>query len=211
MQNPLLRTILLGGILFPALLMTVAALFALSLGGLPNGAQLQPTSNPAFLQILWQGNPWETVKLVLVEKPLVMIEHLNPETGLQVWGLFYYAGTVLMYLLVAAFTALHLGRLRNSTARQYVLFIAGTATVLISVTYLRLAACCTGGPGWAIDTWLLTKVVTPNPGVVDWMFIYERVQPSLPILQAVMLAGGMAMLCLWYLDTRETSSRHQAL
>lgn len=211
MQNPLLRTILLGGILFPALLMTVAALFALSLGGLPNGAQLQPTSNLAFLQILWQGNPWETVKLVLVEKPLVMVEHLNPETGLQVWGLFYYAGTVLMYLLLASFTALHLGRLRNSTTRQHILFITGTATVLISVTYLQLAACCTNGPGWAVDTWLLTKVVAPNPGVVNWMHIYERVQPSLPLLQAGMLAGGIAMLYLWYLGTMETPTRHQAL
>lgn len=211
MQNLHLRTVLLGGILFPVLLTTVAVLFALPLGGLPNGAQLQPTSNLAFLQILWAGNPWETVKLVLVEKPLVMIEHLDPETGLQVWGMFYYAGTVLMYLLIAAFTALHLGRFRNSTTGQYALFIAGTATVLISVTYLRLAACCTGGPGWVVDTWLLTKVVTPNSGVVDWMFIYERVQPSLPILQAVMLTGGMAMLSLWYLATRETASRHHAL
>jgi len=206
MQISLLRIFLLAGILFPVLLITVILLFALLLGGLPNDVQLQPTVNLAFLQILWQGNPWETVKLVLVDKPLVMVEHLDHGSGLQLWGMFYYAGTVLVYLLTATFTALHLRRLRTSTTRQIVLFATGTAAVLISVTYLKLAACCTGGPGWVLDTWLLTYVFTPNTGGMDWMLVYERLQPWLSALQASMLVAGMAILCRWHLGTRKTAA-----
>jgi hypothetical protein len=207
MQHPLLRTFLLGGIFFPALLMIVSVLFALLLGGLPNGVQLQATSNPAFLQILWQSNPWETVKLVLVDKPLVVVERLDHGSGLQVWGMFYYAGAVLMYLLVSAFTALYWRGLRNSTTRQRVLFAAGTAAVLIGVTYVQHAACCGSGPGWVLETWLRAKAYTPNPGAMNWVLVYQRMQPWLPALQTGVLVGGMAMLYLWYLSAMKTVIR----
>ena len=202
MQNSLLRTFLIGGIVFLALLAVVNILFALLLGGLPNGVQLQATSNLAFLQILWQDNHWETVKLVLIDKPLVVIEQLHHGTGLQVWGMFYYAGTVLVYLLVSAFTALHWSTLMNSSAKQRVLFTAGVVTVLIGVTCLRLAACCTSSPGWVLDTWLLAKVYTPNLGAVNWVLVYESTKPWLPMLQTGVLVGGMAMLYRWRLSAR---------
>lgn len=202
MQNSLLRTFLIGGIVFLALLAVVNVLFALLLGGLPNGVQFQATSNLAFLQILWQDNPWETVELVLIDKPLVVIEQLHHGTGLQVWGMFYYAGTVLVYLLVSAFTALHWSALMNSSAKQRVLFTAGVVTVLIGVTCLRLAACCTSSPGWVLDTWLLAKVYTPNLGAVNWMLVYAFTKPWLPMLQTGVLVGGMAMLYRWRLSAR---------
>ena len=208
MQHPLLRTLMLGGILFLAILITVSMLFALLLGGLPNGVEFQATTNLAFLQILWQGNPWETVKLVLVDKPLVVVEHLDHGTGLQVWGMFYYSGAVLMYLLVSAFTALHWRGLRNSTTKQRVLFAAGTAFVLIGITYFQHAACCTSGPGWALETWLRAKAYTPNPGGMNWVLVYQRMQPWLPAMQTGMLVGGMAMLYLWYLSARKTVIRY---
>ena len=202
MQNSVLRTFLIAGIVFLALLAVVNILFALLLGGLPNGVQLQATSNLAFLQVLWQDNPWETVKLVLIDKPLVVIEQLHHETGLQVWGMFYYVGTVLVYLLVSAFTALHWSALMNSSAKQRVLFTAGVVTVLIGVTCLRLAACCTSSPGWVLDAWLLTKVYTPNLGAVNWILVYESTKPWLPMLQTGVLVGGMAMLYRWRLSAR---------
>jgi len=208
MQQSLLRTFMLGGILFPALLIIVNVLSALLLGGLPNGVQFQATTNLAFLQILWQSNPWETVKLVLVDKPLVVVERLDHGTGLQVWGMFYYAGAVLMYLLVSAFIALHWRALRNSTTKQRVLFAAGTATVLIGVTYMQHAACCTSGPGWALEAWLRTKAYTPNPGGLNWVLVYQRMKPWLPALQTGLLVGGMAMLYLWYLSARKMVIPH---
>ena len=191
--------------MFPALLMTVILLFALMLGSLPNGVQLEATMDLAFLQILWQSNPWETVKLVLVDKPLMVVEHHNNGTGLQIWGLFYFANTVLVYLLASLFTALQRQRLINSTARQRLLFAAGTVAVLVSVTYLRRAGCCTGGPGWVLDTWLVAKVYIPDLGSVNWMSIYQRAHPWLPLLQKAMLVGGIAMLYQWYLGAKQDS------
>jgi hypothetical protein len=194
MQRFLLRTLLASGILFPALLIIVIVLFGLLLGGLPNGVQFQPTTNLAFLQILWQGNPWETVKLVLVHKPLLVIEHLEPETGLQLWNMSYYAGTVFMYLLVSIYTAWHWRRLRISSTKQRLFFAAGTAALLIGVTYLQHAACCSSGPGWVLETWLRAKAFTPDIGMVSWIQVYQLMLPLLPVLQMGLLLGGMAML-----------------
>ncbi|VAW80322.1 hypothetical protein MNBD_GAMMA15-1379 [hydrothermal vent metagenome] len=200
MQPSLLRFFLTGIILFPALLIIVCALFALLLRDLPNSVQFQPTTNLSFLQILWQSNPWETIKLVFVDKPLVVIEHIDHATGTQVWAMFYYAGTLLMYLLVAALASLHWKNLKNSTAKQLVLFTAGAAAVLISFTYLQRAACCTSGHGWVLETWLLGKAYTPSLGSVNWIEIYQHLHPRLPVLQLGMLVSGMVILIRWHLS-----------
>ena len=186
------------------LVIAVVVLFALLLGGLPNSARLPVTSNMALLQILWQDSPWATIKLVLVDEPLVVIEQVQQATGLQVWGMFYFPGTLLVYLLASAFAASHWSDLVYSSARQRVLFTAGIATLLIGVTYLRRAACCTSNPAWVLDTFLLAKVYTPGPGTVDWMQVYEHLKPWLPILQTGTVLGGMAMLYRWRLNTKSS-------
>ena len=200
MQNSFLRLSVLAGGVFLALLTLAIILFVVLLGGLPSGAQLQAGSNLALLQVLWEDNPWETVKLALSEVPLLVIEEVHQETGLQVWGMFYYAGTALVYLLVSAFTAWHWRALLDSPVTQRILFMAGVVTLLIGVSYLRLAACCTSNPSWVLDTFLLAKVYTPNVGTVNWVQIYERIEPWMTILQTATVVGGMAMLYRWRLS-----------
>jgi hypothetical protein len=202
MQNSFLRLSLLGGVVFLALLTLAVVLFVVLLGGLPSGSQLQASSNLPLLQVLWEDNPWETVKLALSEVPMVVIEEVHQETGLQVWGMFYYAGTALVYLLVSAFTAWHWRDLLDSPATQRILFMAGVVSLLIGVSYLRLAACCTSNPSWVLDTFLLAKVYTPNVGTVNWVQIYERIEPWMTILQTATVVGGMAMLYRWRLSAR---------
>ncbi len=203
MQQSLLRIFLIGSIIFPTLLLAVSTVFALLLGSPPNGVQFEASLNWAFLQVLWQDNPWETLKLVLVDKPLVLVEHLDHQTGLQVWGMFYFAGTVLVYLLVSAFAAWHWRRLLHSGGRQRLLFAAGAVAVLLGATYLRRGECCTSGPGWVLGTWLLARLYTPGPDAVHWMRIYESLRPWLPVLQTGMLVGGTAMLYGWHLSKRK--------
>ena len=206
MQTSFLRISLLGGAIFVALLTLFIILFAVLLGGLPSGAQLQAGSNLALLQVLWEDNPWETVRLALSEVPLVVIEEVHQETGLQVWGMFYYAGTALVYLLVSAFTAWHWRALLDSPVTQRMLFMAGVVTLLIGASYLRLAACCTSNPSWVLDTFLLAKVYTPNVGTVNWVQIYQRIEPWMTILQTATVVGGMAMLYRWRLSAKSSAA-----
>jgi hypothetical protein len=172
MQNSSLHALPVGGAVFLVLVMVVIVLFALLLEGPPNNAQLQAISNLDLYQVLWRDNPWETVKLVLLDEPLLVIEQVQRETGLQVWGMFYFPCTVLAYLLVSDFAASHWGDFIRSSAKQRMLFTAGVVTVLTGATYLWLAACCTSDPGWVLDTMLLAKVYTPNLGAVNWMLLY---------------------------------------
>jgi hypothetical protein len=206
MYTLFLRTLLIAGITFPALMMIGVALLALSLGSLPNSVQIQPATDLAFLQILWRDNPWETIKLVLVDKPLVTVENSDPVTGLQVWGSFYYAGTLFVYLLASIFTAMNWKTLLNSSINQRVLFAAGIALMLIGVTYLRRTECCTSGHAWVLDTWLLARVYTPDMGTVNWLELYEHMRPWLPALQTATLVAGMTILYWWYLSRGKSIS-----
>jgi hypothetical protein len=205
MQNPFFRTLLICGIGFPVLLVVINLLFALFLGGLPNRVQFQAISDLAFLQILWQDNPWETIKLVWVDMPLGVVERLHDASGIQLWGMFYYAGTILVYLLVSAFTGFHWNRLMTGSGRQQLLYVTGVILVVIGVTYLRRAECCTSNPAWALETWLLAKASMPNPGVVNWIDLYQRVQPWLVAIQTGVLMIGLVMLYRWWLCVKPSA------
>ena len=202
MQNPFFRTLLIGGIGFPVLLVVMNLLFALFLGGLPNAVQLQVIPDLAFLQVLWQDNPWETIKLVWADVPLGVTERVHEVSGIQLWGIFYYAGTVLVYLLVSTFTGFHWNRLMAGSGRQHLLYLFGVILVLIGVTYLRRAECCTSSPAWVLETWLLAKAYMPNPGVVNWIDLYQGVQPWLVAVQTGVLMVGLVMLYRWWLGVR---------
>jgi hypothetical protein len=199
MLTTFLRITLTVSIVFLAISIIVNGVLALLMGSLPNNVQLPVGPGLDFLQILWQANPWETARLVFVDGPLVVIEQRQQETGLQVWGIFHYTGTVLVYLMISVFTAVHRGDLVNGSKKQRALFAAGLITVLIGVTYLRHAACCSSEPGWVLETWLLAKVYTPNAGAADWMLIYARIQPWLPLMQTGVLMSGVLMLYRWRL------------
>lgn len=197
MQTSLLRFTLIVSFVFLALLIIANGVFALLLGGLPNNVRLPISSSLDFLQILWQANPRETARLVFLDQPLFIIEQRQQGTGLQVWGIFHYAGTVLVYMMISAFTVLYRGDYRKSSHKQRALFASGLVSVLIGVTYIRHAACCTSEPGWVLETWLLTKVYTPNVGAVDWMLAYERIKPWTAAVQTGVLVSGVLMLYLW--------------
>lgn len=198
MPTYLARTTINGFLVLPLLFVTMIALSALLLGRLPNAVDALLINNLAFYQILWQGNPLEALKIVVIEKPVLVIEHLDNKSGLQVWGLFYYSGALLVYVLTSVFTAIHWRRLKSSPAKYRFLFVAGVTVSLIGVTYVQRIECCGGGPGWVLDTWLRTKVYTPNAGPVDWLLVYQRIEPWMPALQTGSLLIGFVLLYRWH-------------
>jgi len=198
MPTHLARTTIHGFLVLPLLFVTVIALSALLLGRLPNAVDALLINNLAFYQILWQDNPLEALKIVVMEKPVLVIEHLDNKSGLQVWGLFYYLGALLVYVLASVYTAIHWRRLKSSPAKYRFLFVAGVTVLLIGVTYVQRIECCGGGPGWVLDTWLRTKVYTPNAGPVDWLLVYQHIESWMPALQTGTLLIGLVLLYRWH-------------
>lgn len=194
MKMPLVPAVLSGSILFAFVITGATLLVALLLGGLPNSFQWEALSDPAFLKVLWQANPAETARLVLMEEPWLVVEQRQAATGLQLWGLYFYAGTLFVCLSVSIFTALCWRRLKAASVKQRVLFLVGLLLVVFSVMYLRLLACCGSGPGWVLETWLLSRAYMPDAGGLDWVRIYTLVQAWLPALQAATLLVGSWLL-----------------
>lgn len=207
MWRSIFHTLLTGCLVFLTITMLMVASLSLLLGNLPNNMYIPDTLNPGFLQILWQDNPLAMLKLVLVEKPLVVIEHFDQKTRTQVWGIFYFSATLLIYLLVSVLTAWQWKRLITCTMRQRLLFAFGALAMIIGVTYLRRAACCSGGANWILETWLLAKVSDPNQGLINWPSFYENIHTLLPLLQTGVILGGVASLFYWHLNTRQSPPR----
>ena len=204
MWRSILHTFLTGCLVFAAVTIALIVSLSLLLGSLPTDIRIPDTLNPGFLQIMWQDNPSAMLKLVLVEKPLLVIEHFDQKSGMQVWGIFYFSITLLVYLLVSALTAWQWQRLVSCTMGQRLQFALGAFAMIIGVTYLRRAACCSGGANWILETGLLAKVSDPHPGLINWMSVYEGIHSLLPLLQTGVILGGVASLYYWLRKTRQS-------
>ena len=195
MQNNAIRTILTGTLLLALLCFAVTAFTALLLGYVPNDVDPVLVGNWSFYQMLWRDNALETLKIALVENPLLVVERRDAETGQQVWGLYFYTGTLLIYTLASGFTAMRWQRLQYGAPKYRLFYLLGLIALLLGATYVRRMECCGSGPGWVFDTWLLARAYTPGVGPVDWIELYQVMEPWMWALQGGALLMGVI---LWY-------------
>lgn len=148
----------------------------------------------AFFLALAKDAPLTTLKLILVEQPFFIIQSQQKATGVTVWALHYFSFTVLLHLLVAFWLSAGLHRQGLSIHFGRITFI-GSVLLLLSSLYLRLAGCCTGGPNWIVQTWLLSLVFNPITASTAMIRLYEFLKDGFVVLQLCSaLAGGYLLL-----------------
>ncbi|MEK7207802.1 MAG: hypothetical protein AAB134_07985 [Pseudomonadota bacterium] len=180
-------------ILFGLLVAPIGFLAAF-VGGVPNQITTSFMEQWPLLKILWASNPGAAIQ-ILIQQPLMVIAHSEPANGMLTWRLFFYPVPLAVYLAVSIFTAIILrSGARGATLRRLVLLLPGMALLAFVATYVQIAACCTGGPRWALDIWLFSLAYNPLSTLIDWQQFYIRVEGIFSIVQAVLALLGVALL-----------------
>jgi len=163
-------------------------------GGLPDQIAAPFVEQWPLLKTLWASNP-AAARQILMQQPLIVIAHSEPGAAVPAWKLFFYPVPVTVQLLVAilAVTILR-ADLRGATRRRLVALLSGMAVLVFVMTYVQLAACCTGGPRWALDVWLFSRAYNPLDALVDWQALYSGIEGMLPFVQLALALFGMALL-----------------
>ncbi|OGI39803.1 MAG: hypothetical protein A2V91_03355 [Candidatus Muproteobacteria bacterium RBG_16_64_10] len=184
------RTLVFAMLIFLGLLAVEAGLLAAAVGRLPNDVAAPLADQFAMLVTLWRSNPMAALPH-LAQQAVIVIAHREPATGQQVWGLYYYPLTLIVHLAVAGVAARMLAAPMGR--RRLALLAAGGAALVIGVTYVRLAACCTVTSRWALDIALLAQAYDPTSTWLDWQALYAPLEPAFPYLQAGTLAAGIGL------------------
>ncbi len=184
------RTLAFATLIFLGLLAMEAGLLAAAVGRLPNDVAVPLVDQFAMLVTLWRSNPMAALPH-LAQQAVLVIAHHEPATGQQVWGLYYYPLALVVHLAVAVVAARMLAAPMDR--RRPALLASGGALLVLGVTYVRLAACCTVASRWALDIALLARAYDPTSTGLDWQALYARLEPAFPYLQAGTLVAGIGL------------------
>lgn len=176
---------------FVCLLALEVALLAVVVGRGPNAVTAPLAEQFALLATLWGSNPAAALPLI-AQQPVFLIAHNDPASSVPIWGLYYFPVTVLVHLAIAPLAALQLRRATGP--RHPALLAAGGAALVFAVTYTRLASCCTGGPRWALEIWLLALAFDPTSTLLDWSAMIVRLEGFFPYMQFAIGMTGIALL-----------------
>jgi hypothetical protein len=177
---------------FTFLIAVEVALMAAAVGRGPNTMTAPPVEQFALHTTLWGSNPAAALPLVM-QQPVFVIAHNDPAGSVPTWGLHFFPLTLLVHLAIATVTAWHWHR-SAGRRRQPGLLVAGGAALAFAVTYTRLASCCTGGPGWVLEIWLLALAFDPTSTLLDWAAIILRLGAFYSYLQFAIGLAGIALL-----------------
>lgn len=163
-------------------------------GGMPNQLDAPFAEQWPLLKILWASNPKAAIYIIL-QQPLLVIAHSGPGGVAPAWRLFVYPVSLAIQLAISIFVAVTLSSDgRGARLRRLVPLLPGMALLAFVTTYVYVAACCTGGPRWALDIWLFSLAYDPLSTLIDWHRLYLRIEAALPIAQVALALLGAALL-----------------
>lgn len=189
---------LLGLAILITLLVLEILVATVLIGSLPTDIFIYPFRRFDFYQILWQSSPWATVKLLLVEKAILIVEQRDNTGGIQLWGMFFFTTNLLLHGSVALLAGVGWtsGRFRTLN-KPMMQFAFGIFFLILASSYVRVATHCGPEPGWIVDVWLLSYVYDPLASP-NWSDIYQSVERLfVPTQTLLLIVGALLMFHGW--------------
>jgi len=189
--------------LFIMIILIESSIISVVVGSIPNNIDLLFLQNIEMFAGLFNVNPAVALKLILINKPLLVIEKIDVSTGLQLWGLYVMPVSALILSALCLF--LILLPVKRLTRHQWYWIVSSSVCLLISIIYLRVQACCTANPAWLVDVILLSRVFNPESNNVFWQQAYLMTSPWLSPLQSVLASASLMGL---YFSSRKAFKKH---
>jgi len=170
------------------------AVLSLVTFSLPNQIKFEFIYNLDIYSQLFYSNPVSVIKILLVNKPVLIVQKVNELGGTQLWGVYIMPVTVIAWLAVAVFFVQ-----LQKTSPSWKIFgglVVACLMLIISVFYLRIQTCCTESPAWILDVFILSRVFNPLLNSVFWQDVYLNVSPWFKLMQLFFL--GFAILGFYF-------------
>ncbi|HCU53884.1 MAG TPA: hypothetical protein DIC36_06260 [Gammaproteobacteria bacterium] len=202
LRSEVARAGLLAVLVFAGLTAVEVMLLVISTGYLPNAVTAPIVEQFAFLVTLWNSNPSAALPLI-AQQPMLLIAHSASPGGVPIWGIYYFPLSFLVHVALALLAAWSWRR-GAGHRRELGLLVAGGVALAFAVSAIRLSSCCTGGPRWVLEVWLLALAFDPTRTLLDWSAVIVSLEPFFPSMQLAIGLTGIALLmaAVW--------RRHQA-
>jgi len=198
-----LRRFVYTGLIFCGLITLETVFIALSTGYLSVQFISPPLQQRDFFLSLARQDLATTLRFVFVDSPLLIIQSQHRATGTIVWSLHYFSLSVLIHLVLAGWLA-DIRCRRGPDSGYEIRLIIGMGLLIVSTLYLFLGSCCSGGPNWIVQTWLLAIVFNPITSSNATIQLYQSLKDGFVVVQLLSGVVG-AYLLFRYMRTASQS------
>jgi len=194
-------------VLFAGIVLIETALLSLITWNLPNQIDFTLGQNLSFFFELFSSSPSTALDIILVHKPVIVIQRIDTLSNSQVWGLYLMPITILILLLLAV---LAIWIKQTSPMPRIRAWVYLSAFLLsISVFYLRVQTCCTANPSWLLEVLILSRIYSPLLDTLFWQDIYILILPWLKTVQLIIASGSLLILYLCFSTQKNISNKQQ--
>jgi len=191
--------------LFTGIVFIEAGLLSLITWSLPNQIDFTLRENLPFFFELFSSNPSTALDLILIHKPVIVIQRIDTLSNSQIWGLYLMPITVLTLLLLAAF----LIWIKQTSTVLHIWGWMTLSTILLSfsVFYLRVQSCCTANPSWLLEVMILSRVYSPLLDTIFWQDVYMLILPWLKSIQLLIASSSLLIFYLCVSTQKDITTR----
>ena len=178
---------------FILLIVVEIGVMALLCSSHPNSISFPSIDYLPLYQILWAQNAIGSLEAI-ASQPVMLINHVNIATTLNEWVIYYYPATVLLHFVIAIYTGIMLRRMAtgNDIIKFLVSLFTGTIFLILSMTYVSVAAHCSG-PVWSIDVMLRSLIVPTNVTASFWQSVYPESRMYFFGMQFFLVLAGVVI------------------
>ena len=172
----------------------------------PNQLDFEFINNFELYSQLLFSNPVTALKLLLINKPVFIIQKVNDLGDAQLWGVYIMPITVITWLAVSIFFV----QIKSlSPPRNIIGWLVGASLLIIlSVFYLRIQECCTESPAWVLDVMILSRVFNPLHNSSFWQDVYLNVSPWFKIMQLFFLSSAVLVFYFSYIMSQSNNKKN---
>ena len=183
-------------IIFASIIFIEVVFVSILAQALPNHVELTFIKNFGFYMDLLHSNHAATLKLILMQNPVFIIQKINTQTSSQVWGLYLMPISIFLQLAVSMFIVVI--KKSKPSLQIWSWTLIATSILLFAIFYLRLEVCCTSGPAWLLNAILLYRVYTPSLSTIFWQDIYIQISPWLIFTQFFIATVAISILAMCF-------------
>lgn len=154
--------------------------------------------NADFFMVYFADEPLQTLKFLMVDKPLFVIEAKHTTSVTVIWSMQYFASTVIVHFVIALLLGYMIANWPVTTLRLRTTAIIGITLLLLSCLYLYLSSCCTAGANWILHTGILALVLNPLITSSELMGLYELLAGWFDWLQLLVALSGIYLLVRYW-------------
>lgn len=169
-------------------------IMSLVLQGLPNNIQFTAANNFSFYLDLFSANASAAIKLALIDNPVFVVQQLGDVNHNEIWSVYFMPVHIVLFTVIS-FLIIHALHLKFNASKWSQLGIASTL-LLFSIMYVRVQACCTAGPRWVLDIWLISQISDPQLDHIFWQTLYTHLAEHFTLIQFLLSTTALIILYL---------------